>query len=37
VYGSKVPSAGYVDRNVNVSLMEGTAKADRIDREKWRL
>jgi hypothetical protein len=37
MYGPKVPSAEHVDRNVNVSLMEGTAKADRIDKEKWRL
>jgi len=37
MYGSKVPSAEHVDRNVDVSLTEGTAKADRIDKEKWRL
>jgi hypothetical protein len=37
MYGSRVPSAGHVDRNVNVSLMAGTAMADRIDKEKWRL
>jgi hypothetical protein len=35
--GPKVPSAESVDRNVNVSLTDGTAKADRIDKEKWRL
>jgi len=37
MYGPKVPSAEYADRNVNVALMEETAKADRIDKEKWRL
>jgi hypothetical protein len=35
--GPKVPSAESVDRNVNVALTEGTAKAGRIDKEKWRL